>query len=115
RPLEDGVSTNLFIWTASTRFTYELQPAVSVETAHFAIDQQVPGREPDVSVPAGPSAKEIAGELVLDGISVRAAELETSESEVSIRVTDVLQRDSDLLVRYTIDNRGREPYLPGLP
>jgi hypothetical protein len=115
QPLEDGVSTNLFVWTASTRFTYELQPAVSVETAHFAIDQQVPVREPDFRVAAVPSPGELAGEIVLDGIPVWAAELELSESEVTIRVTDVLQRGPELLLRYTIDNRSREPYLPGLP
>ncbi len=115
QPLEGGVSTNLFVWTASTRFTYELQPAVSVETAHFAIDQQVPVREPDVNVAMGPSPEELAGKLALEGIPVRAVEMVSSESQVNIRVTDVLQRDSDLLIRYTVDNRSRGPYVSGLP
>src|SRR5215467_12743616 len=41
QPLEEGVSTNLFVWTASGRWNYELVPAASVETMHFAIDQQI--------------------------------------------------------------------------
>src|SRR5947209_8069236 len=41
QPLEEGVSTNLFIWTGSGRWNYELVPAVSVETMHFAVDQQM--------------------------------------------------------------------------
>ena len=44
QPLEEGASTNLFIWTASNRFSYELVPAASVQTMHFAIDQEQPMR-----------------------------------------------------------------------
>src|SRR5438552_1602562 len=44
QPLEEGASTNLFVWTASTRFSYELVPAASVQTMHFAIDQVPPPR-----------------------------------------------------------------------
>ena len=39
QPLEPGATTNLFIWTASGRLSYELVPAASVEQMHFAIDQ----------------------------------------------------------------------------
>src|SRR5439155_14672824 len=41
QPLEEGVTTNLFIWTSSGRWNYELVPAASVETMHFAVDQQM--------------------------------------------------------------------------
>src|SRR5687767_2908380 len=41
QPLEDGASTNLFVWTRSGRWNYELVPAVSAETMHFAIDQHI--------------------------------------------------------------------------
>ncbi len=40
RPAEDGAKTNLFIWTSTGRFAYELFPAETVEQMHFAIDQQ---------------------------------------------------------------------------
>src|SRR5690242_17249434 len=42
QPLEEGASTNLFVWTNSGRLNYELVPAASVETMHFVIDQQNP-------------------------------------------------------------------------
>src|SRR5690349_20817932 len=42
QPLEEGVTTNLFVWTASGRWNYELVPAGSVETMYFAIDQPNP-------------------------------------------------------------------------
>src|SRR6185295_2470070 len=40
QPIEEDAATNLFIWTASGRFSYELAPAASIETADFAIDQE---------------------------------------------------------------------------
>src|SRR5690349_2878605 len=41
QPLEEGASTNLFVWTRSARWNYELVPAGSPETMLFAIDQSV--------------------------------------------------------------------------
>ena len=54
QPLEEGVTTNLFVWTASGRWNYELVPAASVETMHFAIDQDVappPGQSSNTATP----------------------------------------------------------------
>ena len=42
QPLEPDATTNLFIWTASGRQSYELVPAASVEEMHFAIDEEPP-------------------------------------------------------------------------
>src|SRR5438552_3514645 len=41
QPLEEGASTNLFVWTSSGRWNYELIPAISTDTMHFAIDQEI--------------------------------------------------------------------------
>ena len=40
QPLDPEATTNLFIWTASERLSYELVPAPSVEEMNFAIDQE---------------------------------------------------------------------------
>lgn len=39
KPLKPGVSTDLFVWTASRRFTYELGPPGAVKNMNFAIDE----------------------------------------------------------------------------
>src|SRR5712671_288485 len=39
QPTEPNVATNLFVWTGSGRFNYELDPAGSVPEMDFAIDQ----------------------------------------------------------------------------
>src|SRR5258708_1852852 len=38
-PTEADASTNLFIWTASQRLNYELEPAGDGSTMDFAVDQ----------------------------------------------------------------------------
>src|SRR2546429_26983 len=49
KPLKPGVSTNLFVWTASRRFNYELEPAGEVKDMNFAIDNSVTASKPVVA------------------------------------------------------------------
>jgi hypothetical protein len=54
QPLERDAVTNLFIWTASGRQSYELVPAGSVDEMHFAIDEDPVETQPkrvDIAVP----------------------------------------------------------------
>jgi hypothetical protein len=39
QPTEADAATNLFIWTASERLNYELEPAGAVSSMDFAVDQ----------------------------------------------------------------------------
>src|SRR6266704_5866498 len=64
-PTETSVATNLFVWTASGRFNYELDPAGAVPQMDFAIDQPV-ADPPEAKVsanravkPSGPSPAEV--------------------------------------------------------
>src|SRR5206468_11472546 len=56
QPLEEGVSTNLFIWTGSGRWNYELVPAVSVETMHLDVDQQMASTSETTRAPVASAA-----------------------------------------------------------
>src|SRR6516225_8202108 len=46
KPLKDGVSTDLFVWTASRRFTYELEAPGEVKDMNFAVDSRMPAPKP---------------------------------------------------------------------
>ena len=54
-PTEPGVSTNLFIWTASSRLNYELESAGEVGKMDFAIDYPRPTPPPPAAKVANPS------------------------------------------------------------
>src|SRR5215471_3633110 len=62
QPTEADARTNLFIWTATLRLSYELEPASSAGDMDFAIDQ-VPTRANPVSSNAKP---EVAGTNISD-------------------------------------------------
>jgi len=92
QPIEEDATTNLFIWTASGRFSYELVPATSIATADFAIDQQsypsekieprAANKEPG---PAGPPIRRIEN---------------SGDANAAVKITGVTQNGEQLLVRY---------------
>ena len=114
QPLEEGVSTNLFVWTNSGRWNYELVPARSVETMHFAIDQRIAiasqNQEPVVPPAVSPPAQSIAEEMLLFAKPIRNAGVKFDGGRVSIVITDVYRKDDQLLIRYMVDNRTSRPY-----
>ena len=62
QPTEPDASTNLFIWTASERLNYELEPAGAVASMDFAVDQmpvQVIQPKPASVTPPQPSPTEV--------------------------------------------------------
>ncbi len=55
QPLDPEATTNLFIWTASGRLSYELVPAPSVAEMHFAIDQEPSPTVAKITIPEKPA------------------------------------------------------------
>jgi len=92
QPTEEDATTNLFIWTASGRFSYELVPATSIATADFAIDQQ-----PYPSEKIEPrAAKEESGPA---GSLIRRIE-NSGDANAAVKITGVIQNGGQLLVHY---------------
>ena len=119
QPLEEGVSTNLFIWTGSERWNYELVPAVSVETMHFAVDQQMVSSSEThgavASTAHSRSSQSFAEEMLLFAKPIRNPGVKFGATQVAVFITDVFRKDDQLFVRYRIDNRSTHPYLAGQP
>lgn len=115
-PTEAGVATNLFVWTPSGRFNYELDPAGTVRQMVFAIDRKDPN-PPTITIArnetnrsGGPSAAE-----VLMGITpVRLIGGDSEKNGVTVSVTDILERDGQTLIRYSIRNGTNRAYVPGI-
>jgi hypothetical protein len=116
-PTEPDVATNLFVWTSSGRFNYELDPAGVVPEMVFAIDQPIPD-PPKVSAsarrasePADPSPAEI----LIQAKPVRVHGSIPDKNRVAIYLTDSLERDGQVFIRYTIRNDTKKAYVPGNP
>jgi hypothetical protein len=121
QPLEEGSSTNLFVWTASGRWSYELVPAVSPATMHFAIDEQaVPTQSREIVPPDNPASgvgavRSFAEEMLLFAKPIRNVGVTLRPSEVGAFITDVYRRDDQLFIRYVIDNGTTRPFAIGNP
>jgi len=122
QPLEEGASTNLFVWTDSGRWTYELVPAVSIESTHFAIDQtSAPPLEtqntavPDDPAIGTPGSQSFAEEMLLFAQPIRNLGVKSEDNQLGAYVTEVFRKDDQLFIRYAIDNRTTRPYRVEMP
>jgi hypothetical protein len=119
QPLEPEATTNLFIWTASGRLSYELVPAGSVEQMHFAIDQdpstvQARKAEPIEQAPVIQRPK-IPAAMLMESTPVKLVGASSNHQKVEIVLQDVYQKDGRVYLRYAIVNGGRTVYLPAAP
>ena len=122
QPLDPGATTNLFIWTASGRLSYELVPAQSVQEMHFAIDQEPSPHVAKVVVPEKPAedpqaAQEakLASDMLFASTPVRLAGEMKNHDRVEVILKDIYRMNDRLYVRYAIQTRGQSTYVPGTP
>jgi hypothetical protein len=120
QPTEANLSTNLFIWTSSQRFNYELLAAGPVETMDFAVDQsptesaQLRPAPPPVAV-ASPASTSTPVQMLLGGKPIRLASDRPGTRLVQVFLRDLYESDGRLFIRYTIRNQGNEPYQASAP
>ena len=116
-PTDTNVATNLFVWTASGRFNYELDPAGAVPQMDFAIDQPIID-PPTVNISAktgvGPSDPSPA-DVLIEAKPVRLYGSISEKNRVAVYLTDSLDHDGQVLIRYTIRNQTKRAYVPGDP
>lgn len=109
QPTEPDASTNLFIWTASQRLNYELEPAGAVTAMDFAVDQiPVPVIQPKPASAAPPQPS--PSEVLLAGKPVRLESAKPTKKPVEVVIRDLYERDDRVLVRYAVRNRGAHAY-----
>lgn len=123
KPIRQGQSTNLFVWTEHTQSTYELLPPGDVTSASFVIDE-TNGRT-DVSKPVETQAETqrkiseteiqktadtLIAQSMLQSSVVNSRGVKDSKDHVNVRITEVVRDKDSLYVRYTVSNPGPHPY-----
>ena len=114
QPTEGDAASNLFVWTATQRLNYELEPAGPVESMDFAVDQ-APAHTAEPVKPANTSSQAPASssfnELLLAGRPIRMLPSKQRASKlVEVRISDLYEKDGRLLIRYVVCNHGAQPY-----
>jgi len=117
QPTEENIATNLFVWTASARFNYELDPAGSIPQMDFAIDQPPPD-PPAVKVSANatdPPEGIPPAEVLIGSRPVRLFGTMPNKGRVAVHLRDLFEHDGQLFIRYSIENDTKRAYTPGAP
>jgi hypothetical protein len=119
KPVEEGVRTNLFVWTTASRFAYELVPASSVEQMHFVIDQQRAPVATSLSAqPENDAAAKAIGlpaEMLTEAAPILLAGKRDMEDRVEITLHDLYRKRNRLYLRYSIINHSSHDYQPTRP
>lgn len=118
QPLEPNATTNLFIWTASGRQSYELVPAGSVDQMDFAIDEDPPTPRAKLADPpplGPPTQSKVPAAMLMESTPVTLAGAFKKGVGVEVLLEDIYQKDGRVYLRYAIVNGGTTVYLPAAP
>jgi hypothetical protein len=124
-PKEPNVSTNLFIWTASSRLNYELEPAGPIQNMDFAIDDpkppvlakavELPGSQASERTLEDPPRPLPVIESMLRGQPIHDELLKPAEHRVNVFLKDLFEQNGTLYIRYEIRNDTGKAYVPSTP
>lgn len=112
KPLKTGASTDLFVWTSSRRFVYELESPGEVKDMSFAIDSRVLPPKPTTS--SNEKIQEIADmslmRALLGAERVDSSGIKNDKGRVIARIEQVFQSKNTVYIHYSIRNLSTRPY-----
>jgi hypothetical protein len=112
RPLKAGASTDLFVWTASRRFAYELESPGEIKDMNFAIDNRIAAPKP--ALDTDDRLNEIADitlmHVFLGAERVDSTNIKDDKGQITVRIEQVFQSKNGLYIHYSIRNRSARPY-----
>jgi len=119
KPLRQGQSTNLFIWTEHGQSSYEIMAPAEVSSAAFVIDQtegrgftpKPPGEQVKVSeTEIQKAADALIAQTMLQSAAVNSRGVKDAKDHVNVRITEIVRDKDALYVRYTVSNPGQHAY-----
>jgi hypothetical protein len=108
KPIKSGTATDLFVWTASQRFAYELEITQEVKDMNFAIDSGQPVLLPKavVAAPTDQFADTLLTRALLGAEEIRQRSTRKMKGQITVRVERVFRTRSTVYVHYKIENNG---------
>ncbi len=112
KPLKTGASTDLFVWTASRRFTYELEAPGEVKNMNFAVDSRIPAPKP---VPDSSSRLEEIADMMFTRAFVGAERVDSdsirdAKNRVTLRIEHIFQSRNTVYIHYSVRNLTARSY-----
>jgi Conjugal transfer protein len=117
KPVKSGAATDLFVWTGSRRFAYELEITQEVKNMNFAIDSAPPASAPPPK-PVVDTATEQSVDVALTRALLGTEEIKHTrapKNQVSVHVEQVLRTRGMVYLHYTIENNSSLFYRVNTP
>ena len=117
KPLREGASTNLFVWTATRQLSYELDPAGDLQKMNVLIRNAPPAVPVRTAMAAEPTDEDIQkiASLVLTQALLGTEEIardgsKVASGRVTVELEQVFRAKDQLYLRYSITNSTRFPF-----
>jgi hypothetical protein len=108
KPIKSGAVTDLFVWTASRRFAYELEITQEVKDMNFAIDTAqpapTPAPKPVVETDTDQFADVVLTRALMGAEEIKQRSQGKAKGQVSVLVEEVFRTRSTVYIHYTIKN-----------
>lgn len=105
KPIKSGAATDLFVWTASRRFAYELEITHEVKDMNFAIDSAQPAPPPPKPmVDTDAVADLMLTRALLGAKEIKQKNVRKVKGQINVRVEQVFHTQTTVYVHYTIEN-----------
>lgn len=123
KPLQQGISTNLFVWTASRELSYELDPSGSLACMDVSIHTDpAPNPRANAQSDAELSEEKIhkIATLVLTQTLAGAEDIvqdstKIKSNRVQVAIGQIYRSGDQIYLRYLITNRTEAPYRVTIP
>ena len=115
KPSKSGATTDLFVWTATRRFAYELETTPEVKNMNVSVDNPLPPA-PAASPNSGfsPHIDELADMVLtrafLGAVDIAQANARAPKTQVRVRIQQVFRTKTTIYVHYSIENDSRSAY-----
>jgi type IV secretory pathway VirB9-like protein len=114
KPTKPGASTDLFVWTASRRFAYELATTPEVKNMNVSIDNPLPAAAASPATGVDPRVEEFADMMLtrafLGTVEIASANPRTKQGRVCVRVQRVFRTRTSVYVHYVVENNSKSAY-----
>lgn len=123
KPLQAGVSTNLFVWTASRELSYELDPSGSLSTMDVLIRTD-PAPDPRMIAHSDEElserkihalATQVLTETLFGAEDIVPESAKIDRNRVQVALEQVYRTGDMIYVRYSITNLTEAPYRVTIP
>src|SRR5215470_11990921 len=105
KPTKSGAATDLFVWTASRRFAYELETTAEVKNMNVSVDHPLPPVPTPLDLGFSSHVEDLADMMFsrafLGAVDITPANPRVSKGIVRVRIRQVFRTKTSVYVHYS--------------